>query len=64
MNDDELRNRLARLDPQADAPVEPLTSPWAQDLLERSMTSTDTLNPSPPSRRAAAGPWRWSPPPS
>jgi hypothetical protein len=47
MNDDELRNRLARLDPQADAPVDPITSPWAQDLLERSMTSTDSLNNSP-----------------
>ena len=47
MNDDELRNRLARLDPQADAPVESLTSPWAQDLLERSMTSTDTRTESP-----------------
>jgi hypothetical protein len=42
MNDDELRNRLARLDPQADAPVDPITSPRAQDLLERTM-STDTL---------------------
>ena len=41
MNDDELRNRLARLDPQADAPVDPITSPRAQDLLERIMT-TDT----------------------
>ena len=41
MNDDELRNRLARLDPQADAPVDPITSPRAQDLLERTMT-TDT----------------------
>lgn len=44
MNDDELRNRLARRDPQADAPVDPITSPRAQDLLERTMaTSTDTL---------------------
>jgi hypothetical protein len=54
MNDDELRNRLARLDPQADAPVDPITSPRAQDLLERSMTSTDT--PSNPLNDSPAGP--------
>lgn len=47
MNDDELRNRLARLDPQANAPVEPIASPWAQDLLERSMTTTETASDSP-----------------
>ncbi|MCU1588345.1 MAG: hypothetical protein JWN31_1838 [Frankiales bacterium] len=47
MNDDELHNRLARLDPQADAPVNPITSPWAQDLLERSMTTTETASHSP-----------------
>jgi hypothetical protein len=59
MNDDELRDRLARLDPQADAPVEPVSSPWAHDLLERSMTTTETLTDAPSSparqRRFAAG---------
>jgi len=58
MNDDELRNRLARLDPQASAPVDPITSPRAQDLLERTMTSTETYvdsdAPAPrPNRRRA-----------
>lgn len=42
MNDDELRNRLAQLDPQADTPVDPLTSPRAQDLLERTMSNDTT----------------------
>ncbi|MCW2544364.1 MAG: hypothetical protein JWM40_1916 [Frankiales bacterium] len=55
MNDDELRNRLARLDPQAAIPVDPFTSPRAQDLLERSMTTTELIHddPSapPPNRR-------------
>ncbi len=62
MNDDELRSRLARLDPQATAPVEPITSPRAQDLLERVMstsvpTSTDTtsaVDSRRPSRRGFA----------
>jgi hypothetical protein len=58
MNDDELRNRLARLDPQADSPVDPFTSPRAQDLLERSMTTTELTNetPSQPSNNR-----RWLP---
>jgi hypothetical protein len=54
MNDDELRNRLARLDPQAATPVDPITSPRAQDLLERTMTTqTELMNESPtdPPRR-------------
>ena len=42
MNDDALRERLARLDPAA-APVDPVTSPRAQELLERTMdTDLDT----------------------
>lgn len=42
MNDDALRERLARLDP-ATAPVDPVTSPRAQELLERTMnTDLDT----------------------
>jgi hypothetical protein len=46
MSDDELRTRLARLDPQASAPVDPITSPRAHELLERIMTTdanTDEL---------------------
>lgn len=48
MNDDELRARLARLDPQATAPVDPITSPRARHLLEHTMTTeptTDTGQP-------------------
>jgi len=39
MNDDELRTWLGRLDPQATAPVDPITSPRAQHLMEHTMTA-------------------------
>jgi hypothetical protein len=40
MSDDELRGRLARLDPApAGSPVDPVTSPRARELLERAMQS-------------------------
>lgn len=40
LNDDALRERLAQLDPNpASVPVDPITSPRAQDLLERTMTT-------------------------
>ncbi len=51
MNDDELRTRLARLDPQANVPFASLTSRLAQDLLERTMTSTLTSPERPTERR-------------
>jgi len=58
--DDELRTRLARIDPAGpDVPVDPATSPRAADLMERAMqTSTDVepdvdLPRSRPGRRPA-----------
>ena len=43
MSDDELRTRLARLDPApAGSPVDPVTSPRAQDLVERAMQTPET----------------------
>lgn len=45
-NDDELRNRLAALDPQATALVEPVTSPRAQELLESVMSTELSADPS------------------
>ena len=52
MNDDELRDRLARLDPLAHVPVTSVTSPRAQELLEQTMlTDPQTDTPSPTTRR-------------
>jgi hypothetical protein len=43
MSDDELRTRLARLDPApAGSPVDPVTSPRAQELVERIMQTPET----------------------
>ena len=44
MNDDELRDRIARLDPAGEAATEPITSPTARALLEEIMNTplTDT----------------------
>ncbi len=43
MSDDELRTRLARLDPApAGSPVDPVTSPRAQELVERVMQTPET----------------------
>ena len=43
MSDDELRTRLARLDPApAGSPVDPVTSPRAQELVERAMSTPET----------------------
>ena len=42
MSDDELRTRLARLDPApAGSPVDPVTSPRAQELVERAMSTPE-----------------------
>lgn len=54
MPDDDLRARLARLDPAgAEAPVDPVTSPRAADRLERamSMPTLESPAPAPTSRR-------------
>jgi len=51
--DDDLRARLARLDPVPDSiPVDRPTSPRAQDLLERAMLTTEPYDPpaAPPRR--------------
>ena len=43
MSDDELRARLARLDPApAGSPVDPVTSLRAQELVERAMQTPET----------------------
>ena len=43
MSDDELRSRLSRLDPApAGSPVDPVTSPRAQELVERAMQTSET----------------------
>lgn len=49
MSDDELRTRLSRLDPApAGSPVDPVTSPRAQELVERIMETPETQTlPSP-----------------
>ena len=39
---DDLRARLARIDPAAAGPVDPVTSPRAHELLERTMQTLDT----------------------
>ena len=65
--DDDLRARLSRLDPApAGVPVDPVTSPRAQELVERAM-STPVQTPDTPSARrrarpGAAGPGCWSRP--
>lgn len=54
MSDDDLRARLARLDPApAGSPVEPGTSPRARDVVVRAMTAPQLLEPvaAPPARR-------------
>ncbi len=46
MSDDELRTRLARLDPAPPgSPVDPVTSPRAQELVERVMQTPETQMP-------------------
>lgn len=51
MSDDELRTRLARHDPApAGTPVDPVTSPRAQELVERVMQSPDIQTVLPPDR--------------
>ena len=43
MSDDELRTRLSRIDPApAGSPVDPVTSPRAQELVERVMQTPET----------------------
>ena len=54
MPDDDLRARLSRLDPApAGVPVDPVTSPRAQELVERAM-STPVQTPDTPSARRRA----------
>jgi hypothetical protein len=49
MSDDELRTRLSRLDPApAGSPVDPVTSPRAQELVERIMQTPETQTLSTP----------------
>ena len=63
MSDDELRTRLSRLDPApAGSPVDPVTSPRAQELVERIMQTPETQTvptPDPTDELAARGrrPW-------
>jgi hypothetical protein len=52
---DDLRARLARIDPAAAGPVDPATSPRAQELLERTMQTLDPL----PVVRELTRPPRW-----
>lgn len=52
---DDLRARLARIDPAGAGPVDPVTSPRAQELLERTM---QTLEPLPVVRELTRAP-RW-----
>jgi hypothetical protein len=55
MSDDELRTRLSRLDPApAGSPVDPVTSPQAQELVERAMRTSETENSELTARRR---PW-------
>ena len=49
MSDDELRTRLARLDPApAGSPLDPVASPRAQELVERAMQTSETQTPDVP----------------
>ena len=48
--DDELRARLARLDPIGDRPVEAASSPRAAEQMERAMQTLDPLPTTPPRR--------------
>lgn len=57
MNDNELRTRLNRLDPQATAPVDPITSLRAQHLLEYTMTATDTTKTTETSTSSTTRAW-------
>lgn len=62
MNDDELRDRIARLDPAAGSATEPITSPTARALLEEIMNTPlmeteHPAQPAPPRRRS-----RWTVP--
>jgi hypothetical protein len=52
---DDLRARLARIDPAAAGPVDPATSPRAQELLERTMQTLEPL----PVVRDLTRPPRW-----
>ena len=46
MSDDELRARLARIDPApAGSPVDPVTSPRASELVERAMSTPNVQTP-------------------
>jgi hypothetical protein len=54
-NDEHLRARLGRLDPMPSSrPVDPPTSPRAQDLLERAMLTTEPTTPTAAPRRRRA----------
>jgi hypothetical protein len=55
MNDDELRDRIARLDPARDAATEPITSPSARALLEATMNTPVNQTTEKPGRP------RWAP---
>jgi hypothetical protein len=53
MSDDELRTRLSRIDPApAGSPVDPVTSPRAQELVERAMQTPETQTPENPTAAA------------
>lgn len=57
MSDDDLRARLARIDPApAGSPVDPVTSPRAQELVERAMNAPElqTLDTDAPTDELAA----------
>lgn len=57
MSDDELRARLARIDPApAGSPIDPVTSPRAQELVERAMNAPElqTLDTDAPTDELAA----------
>ena len=51
--DDELRARLARLDPAGDQPVEAASSPRAAEQMERAMQTLDPLPTTPPRRSSS-----------
>ena len=60
MNDDELRDRIARLDPAGEAATEPITSPTARALLEEIMnTPLADTEPAPPATPAPHKRNRW-----
>ena len=57
-DDDDLRSRLARIDPApAGSPVDPVTSPRAQELVERIMQTLDTPPADELAQRRSRRPW-------